>query len=383
LLKRSARPKSCCGEAIKVLIQTTGPDLEVRLRGLLLWVRQHWIWFLVAIGFLVLVFTQASNLRRVVATLIQGQVIWLVAAVLLQVAYYLDYALLYKFSFAAAGVMSRWFGLIPVLFASMFLKAVVPTGGLSSLVVFVDDAIKRGQSGARALEGSLLVLVADLAMTIPFIAFGLGYLYVRGVLQPYQAIVSALFVLFAAALVVLLLLGRFRPESLRGVFKWVQGLVNGVALRFGEKPLVPPDWAENQAREYICAACDIAGHSTPVIYTLGVALAAHIINVASLYAVSVAYRYPLPLGAAVAAFALDIVFSVINIIPHGLGVAEGIMALVFISLSIPTATSVAITIVFRGFNVWLPVIVGSSFAHRLQALGRSSNQGRGGGDNPS
>lgn len=339
------------------------------MRRLLAWLRRRWLLVLVIAGVLLLVILRFGDIVQLFETLVRAQVQWLVVAVLLQVLYYGVYAVLYQVSFATVEVQGRAVELLPVLFASIFLKAVVPSGGVSAVAVFVDDAVRRGQSGARAAEGSLLVLVADLVMTLPLLLIGLSYLAVRQVLQFYQVIVSVLYVLFAAAVAGVLLLGRLQPNRLRAALEQAQRTINGIAARLRRPPLLSVDWAEINARECIGAACDIAEHPRPLARTLLIAFLVHFVNVASLYFVGLAYGVSLNAGALLAAFGLDVVFSVINIIPHGIGVAEGIMALVFISLGIMSSQALAIAVAFRGLNVWLPLILGSFLLNRVRSFG--------------
>jgi len=339
------------------------------MRHLVSWLQRRWLWLVIIIGFGALVITQFNNIKRLSTTLVQGQPQWLAAAVLLQILFYLVYSVQYKLGFETVGVESKVSELLPVLFASIFLKAVVPSGGISALAVFIDDAARRGQSPARAAEGALLVLVADLATMVPLIIYGLAYLAAQRILQGYQAIASALYILFISALTGFLLLGRYQPHRLRQIFEWAQDRINWLASLVKRPPLLRPDWAIGQAAEYCGAACDIADHPRPLIRTLGIAFGAHLINLTSLFAVSLAYLHPLTLGELLAAFSMDIVFSVINIIPHGLGVAEGVMALVLISLGVAATDAVTITIIFRGLNVWLPLLIGFFFLRRVRSLG--------------
>ena len=339
------------------------------MKGALAWLRRRWLLIVALIAFAIFVILQFGNLQRLGRTLLTAQLQWIVLAVLLQVVYYSLYAVLYQVSFAAVEVSGQALELLPVLFASIFLKAVVPSGGVSAVAVFVDDAARRRQSAARAGEGALLVLVADLFTTIPYIIFGLSYLSAQGVLAFYQVLVSVLFVLFALAMAGVLLLGRLRPGRLRAVLEAAQRTINNLAARFKRPPILPPDWAQKNAQECIGAACNIAAHPVPLARSLLVAFLVHAVNVACLYVVSVAYNEPLAIGAAVAGFSMDVVFSVINIIPHGIGIVEGVMALIFISLGIPLDKALAITIAFRGLNLWLPIAIGFFLLPRVRSFG--------------
>ncbi len=339
------------------------------MRRWLQWLKRRWLLLVVIAGFVALVVLQFDSLVDLLDTMLRGRLEWLALAILLQAAYNVNYALLLKLGFATVEVMRGVFDLLPVWFASIFLKAIVPSGGVSSLAVFIDDACRHGQSAARAAEGALLVLVADLVTMVPIIAIALVYLALQGELAAYQWLASLFFVIFVAGLSLLLLLGRWQPNRLRGLLEGAQRWLNGLAQRFRRSAIVAPAWAERTACEFISAACAISGNPRRLGYTLAAGLSVHVVNVACLYAVSVAYRAPLGLGALLAGFSMDVVFSVITFIPHGIGIVEGVMALVFTSLGVSLEQALAITFVFRGLNVWLPLLIGFFFLQRVRALG--------------
>jgi len=345
------------------------PSWRIGVKRMLAWLRRRWALLLILVGVMVLVVLQFDNLVKLETILVQGQWPWLLATALLQGVYYLLYAVQYELGFATVEVESKWTELVPVMFASIFVATLVPSGGLSSLAIFVDDAARRGQSPARAAEGALLVLVADLATMVPLISYGLAYLAARGVILPYQIVASAFFLVFVAGLMGVILLGRWLPAELRNLLRWVQENVNWLASLVNWPPPLPPGWADRQANDYISAARHIGDHPHALGWTLTVAFTVHLVALASLYTVSLAYGLPLSFGAMTAAFSLNVVFSVVALIPQGLGLAEGIMALVLITLGVAAGKALAITLVFRGLNVWLPLVVGFLFLRRVRSFG--------------
>jgi uncharacterized membrane protein YbhN (UPF0104 family) len=342
--------------------------IRERLRPLLAWLRRRWLLIVVVLAFIIFVAFQYRNVVQLGATLVRGSLTYLLVALALQMVYYTGYAFLYRLAFETVEVEARTLELLPVLFASFFLKVVVPSGGVSGVAIFVDDAARRGQSPARAAEGSLWVLVSDLATMVPLIVFGLGYLAFEGVVALYQVLGALFCVLVASAMAGVLLLGRLQPDRLRAALAQAQRTINNLAARFNRPPLLPGDWAERNAAECIGAACNIARHPRPLTRTLVVAFTVHLVNTASLYAVALAYQQRLAVGAVVAAFAMDIVFSVVNIIPNGIGVAEGVMTLVFTSVGVSLAEALVISIAFRGLNVWIPLIIGFFLLPRVRSF---------------
>jgi uncharacterized protein (TIRG00374 family) len=110
-------------------------------------------------------------------------------------------------------------------------------------------------------------------------------------------------------------------------------------------------------------------HPKCLVYTLGLALMVHVISLACLYTIFLAYRHPIALGPLTAGFGMGIVFWVITVIPQGVGATEGIMTLVFISLGVPRTKAITIALVFRGVNFYLPMLVGFFFLRRVRAFG--------------
>lgn len=55
---------------------------------------------------------------------------------------------------------------------------------------------------------------------------------------------------------------------------------------------------------------------------------------------------------------MAMVFYVVSITPGGIGVVEGVIALVYTSLGVPADKAAVITIAFRGLSFWLPMLVG-------------------------
>ena len=344
-------------------------------RNWLLWLRRYWLLILVMIAFIVFLIIGFQDIERVVAALLQGLWPWVLAATLTQSVYYLLYAVQYRLAFATVEVQSQLGELVPVMFASIFLRTVVPSGGVSGAALFIDDAARRGQSPARAAEGALLVLTIDLGTMVPLILYALAYLSLRGSLRAYEVLGSAIFVLFVGGLVGALLLGRWQPGLLRRLFGWLETAANWLAHQFGRSDLLPPGWGRGTAADLTRAANDVATHKERLQRTVAVGFAAQLVNLVTVEAVARAYRQPLSFGALVASFSLEAVFSVVTFIPHGLVVAEAVMVMVLTGLGIGLDTAVLITLVYRGLSVWLPLFVGFLLLRRVRTFGGGRRAG--------
>jgi uncharacterized protein (TIRG00374 family) len=319
---------------------------------------RRWLLLVVFLGLTAWVFSRFTDFKGLVTTLSQGDWPWVVAGILLHAAYFLMNAKLYQLCFTTVGVESSAWQLLPVIFGAFFINVVVPAGGAAGGALFVGDAIRRGQSGARAAVGTVLVLLSDLSTLIPFILFGIVFLHLQNRLYAYDTITSAIFVLFILFLIAALVLAWWKPDVLRRVLGWVRRIVNRIAARFKHPDLLGEDWADRNAEELGTAAGAIVAHPRQLARALAWAFLMHVVNLAGLYALFLAFRQTVQLGTLVAGFSMGIVFWVISIIPQGVAAVEGIMSLVFTSMGIPGEKTAAIVLAFRGVNFYLPLIFG-------------------------
>lgn len=337
--------------------------------------KYHWILWILLLALGVWVFRSFASFQELGAELSRAQWPWLVAAAALHLAYFLPYALLYQYGFAAVGVRSRLPALIPLVFAAIFANAVLPSGGAAAAALFVDDAEKRGQSGARAAIGTVLVLLADLATLIPFLAYGLVALALHRDLKFYDLLGAAIFVVYVTGLTALVVIAGWEPDWIHRLFGWAQRVVNRVGSWVKRPDLLKGDWGKKNADQFSDAAHQVIHHRKALAWTLFYGTLVDVISLASLYACFLAFRQPIALGPLVAGFSIGVVFWVIAIIPHGVAAEEGMMMLVFTSLGIPGATAAAVTLVFRMVNYWIPLALGFFFLRSVRAFGIGRSMG--------
>jgi phosphatidylglycerol lysyltransferase len=326
----------------------------------------RWLFWVLVIGFLGMVLSRLADLQRLWDTLLNGQWQWVFIAALLQVIYYIFYTGLYHSAFYAVEVEARLSELLPLTFASIFVNVVAPSGGISGAALFVDDAARRDQSPARAAAGALLVLAADLSAFTLILVFGLFYLFRLHDLQFYEIAGSLALLAIVGGLNFILLLGLRRPDRLLGLLGSLLRLVNALGGRFSRPRLLPDSWADRNANEFAEAALAIAAHPQRLGRLLVIALAAHLINLSSLHAVFLAFHQPVSLGLLIAAYAVGVLFWIVAITPQGIGVVEGVMALVITSLGVPADRALVIALAFRGLTFWLPFFVGFVLLQRVR-----------------
>ncbi len=317
--------------------------------------KRYWFLLLVLAILAWVIIRDQTQLVQLAVTLFSAQGSWVLIAVGLQALYYAFLTATYQASFAAVGIESRFLELVPVTVASIFAN-MIPSAGASGAAVFVGYISRRGQSAARAFEGAILMQVADLGSFLPLLTGGLIYLFLRHDLNVYEIIASIILFLLVAGLAALLLLGLWRPARLLSILKWFQVLLSRLAALF--KRSWPEDWAERSSSGLRGASESIAGRPAALWWPAGMAIAVHVVSLASLWSLFRAFQQPVGPGMLVAGYAMSVLFADIAIVPNGIGVVEGTMLLVFSSLGIPMARATVVTLAFRGINFWLPLIAG-------------------------
>ena len=329
---------------------------------------RRWLLLTLMAGFALVVITRFASFRALVQVLSQARWPWVVVAILLHVLFFVVDAQLHQFCFSAVEVQSRVTHLIPVLVSALFINAVIPTGGTGGAMIFVDDAVRRGESGVRTAVGTVLALLSDLSTLIPFLIFSMVFLQRHDQLRSYHIIGGLFLTIFIIGLTGALILAHLQPTWLRRLLGYVQRAANAAGSLVKRPSLVSDEWVNRNTAELAEGSGVIARHPGYLALALLWALVLHIVNLVGLYALFLAFEQPVQLGTLVAGFSLGIVFWVVTIIPQGVGAVEGIMALVFTGLGIPAEKTAAIVLAFRGVNFWLPIAAGLVFIYRVPTV---------------
>jgi phosphatidylglycerol lysyltransferase len=319
--------------------------------------RRVLLWLLL-IAFVWVVVTRVTEIQNLAQTLAGGLWGWVVVAAILQFLYYVVMTASYQAAFWTVEVRSRLFHLLPVTFAAIFVNVVAPSGNVSGMALWADDAARRGESPARTTAGALLQLIVDFTAFTLVLAIGMIYLFLQHDLKIYEIVGALILFLLTLALSSVLALGLWQPELLRKLLLWVKYVANGLAKRLKRADFFGDEWVERNAAEYTDASAAIARYPKRLVRTLGILFVAHLVDLASLYVLFLAFQYPIHLGALVAGYAMGILFWIVSPTPQGIGVVEGMMTLVFTSLGVPAAVAATVTLAFRGLTFWLPMLIG-------------------------
>jgi phosphatidylglycerol lysyltransferase len=330
--------------------------------------KRRWIFWLLIIIFVWLVVTRFTEIEKLAITFAHGKWEWVLAAFVVQILYFCVFTLSYGAAFSTVEVKSRWIDLLPVVFGSLFVNVIVPTGGASGAALFADDAARRGESSSRAATGLLLQLITDFTAFALVLVVGMFYLFSQHDLKAYETITAFLLLAIIFGLVAILFMGLWSPTFLGRILGWLQSQANKLARWFKRSPFLKEDWADSNREELITAAQAMLKNPWRMLETLGFALGAHLLDVLTLYCLFLAFYQPIKFGPLVAGYAMGILFWIVSITPQGIGVVEGVMALVYTSLGIPPNIATTISLAFRGLTFWLPLLIGFVLLRRVKTF---------------
>jgi len=322
--------------------------------------------WLLTIGFGWVVLTHAHELSNLGATIVAGRWQWLIAAILLQLLYYLGYTAIYHYAFATVDVRSSIWELMPVTYASLFVNLVAPSGGAAGAALFVDEVARHGQSRARATVGVLLMMVIDFGVLGLIVIGSLGVLGVMGDLKLYEVVAALILLLFVGMMAAALLLGRWQPQWLRNLLHWIQRIVNRLGRWVFRPQVLDDSWSERIAEEFVTAAQAMLMRPGALSLTVFVALLAHGVNLLSLYTIFLAFQEPAHLGILLVGYAMTILFTIVSPTPNGVGVVEGLLPVIYLSMGLPAGSATVISLTYRGITFWLPMLAGFLLLRRLK-----------------
>lgn len=328
--------------------------------------RKSWLLWLLTILFAWFLLTHRQELEQLGRTVAGGHWQWLLVAFGLQLLYYVAYTGVYQSAFATVEVHSSLWELLPVTYASLFANLAAPTGGMAGAALFVDEVTRRGQSRVRATVGVLLMLVIDFGVLNLLILASLGVLWVKRDLKLYEVGAALMLFLFVIGMAAALTFGLWRPLWLRAGLDWIQRQVNRVGAWVRRPHLLDEEWSARNADEFQIAAQAMRTRPWSLLWTTLVALVAHALDLASLYVLFLAFDQPVGGGVLLVGYAMTLLFGIVSPTPNGIGIVEGIMPVIYTSLGLPLATATVISLTFRGFTFWLPMLAGFFLLRRLK-----------------
>ncbi len=306
------------------------------------------------------VFSQFAHLEEFMAVLQRGQPGWIALAFLVQATWLLNQTAQYRAAYRVLGIERKIRDMLPLILASNLLNVAMPSGGISGVAVLLTDAQRHGYSTARVTLAGVLYIVFDYVAFSVVLALGLAVLIRRNNLSAIEIAPSIIMFCAAIGLSAIVLLGMRSADALERVLVWMARAVNWTVRPIIQRGYISETAAHNFAVE--------AAEGLKVLrqqrrgswlFPIALALSNKALLIMLLFLIFLAFDQPFTVGTLTAGFSIGYLFTIVSPTPMGIGIVEGAMTLALRTLRVPLEAAAIITVVFRGFTIWLPLVYGS------------------------
>jgi len=307
---------------------------------------------------IVFVFARISELQAILNTLQKGDWRFLGLAGVIQGLWLLNLAKSYQVIFKAIGINERMRALLPLTAAVSFTNIVAPTAGMSGIALLMARARSQGYSTARAAVANTLVVLFDYIGFLIILAVGLFVLFRRNNLGSAEILATAILIGLACLLALLLYQGTQSTAALEKSLDWLARLVNRIVRPFNKTDYLSEERAHTFASEAYKGLSILRKDPAKILPPILLGLSSKFLLLLNFLMMFLAFKVPISPGTIVAGFSLGYLFYIVSPTPAGLGFVEGALPLALRSMYIPLGTGVVITIAYRAFTFWLPLLVG-------------------------
>jgi len=331
--------------------------------------------FLIAVVlFLGVVFliTNAAQMEAVVETLQRGDWRFLVLALLVQGFWLVNVAASYRAIYRALGIFERLERLLLIAAAASFVNVVTPSGVVGGVTLFAAQARRQGYSAIRVTLAGVLNLLFEYAAILCVVAVGLVVLFRRNDLTGAELFATGILVLLAGILATLLILGMKSENALNNALTKGARAINRISQTVIHRDYV----SEQRAHEFAHDAAgglrelreDFRHDPSTLAWPFALALSNRALLLTVFFLMFLAFGTPYSPGTLIAGFAIGYLFLIVSPTPAGIGVVEGMMTVTLRSLGVPLGSAAVITLAYRGFTFWLPLLFGMAALRMLERI---------------
>jgi len=317
------------------------------------------LWLALAIAAAIAVATNVGELKGVAHTVASARWGFIAAAAGVEVLFVVNLALFYTTTFRASGVHADPRRFLLLTSASHFVNLASKTGGLGGIALYLRESRRTGESPVRVGAAYMIAYALGYAAFFVVLILALVLLYARGSLKPVEVAASAVIVCIVAGLGTAIASGLRSQESLERLYLLAARPLNFVARLVRRRPLVDSEAAHKTTTELYEAATYMRQHPRRYVLPAFHALGVEVLSAAILYLMALSQRANIGFEAALAAYAISLLFSMIAITPSGLGFVEASLSVLLVSFGMSPHPAIAAALEYRLFEFWLPVLLGA------------------------
>ena len=313
---------------------------------------RHIIVFAVIVLALYLLLPKLVDTQQTVQYISNASYVLLAAAVALEIAALAGYANLFRYILRVLDIRMLLREVWAITLSGLAVSHILSAGGVGGWVVTYNALMKH-----KVPHGIIFVAIAaqqffNYVVLWFFFAVAIVYLIlVRGS----DSIIGYLVGIALIGLILwLTLYGIYlynRPTRLRLRVTQVAHLVNRVWRREVVKERHIDGWIDN----LLIGMRRMVKHRGSFRTTLVLACAFWFFDMLCLWCTFQAFGYTIGLGHLLVAYVVAYSIGTLAPTPGGLGAVEGLLIALFVSFGVPSAVAVAVVLVYRIINFWLPI----------------------------
>ena len=279
--------------------------------------------------------SERKELQAIIPPLQHSDSSWLLAGFLLTLLYFILQAGIYKKSFSAIGLMLPWVTAVVLFLKRNIIGVFLPAGGVSALAYSPSQIRKAGFNKTQVYQASGLFgfagLITVFIVGLPVIL----YTFLRS-----SEFKNAWWGLASVALIIAALFIMVRSIRQKGkLYRWITKKIPSVAPTLDE---------------LFSASVNTRKFKEAVLFSVGVEFS----GIFHVYIAMLALGVPASFGASAAAYIIAVLMMVVSPFLRGLGAVELSMVYVLEQFGYSGAQALSITILYRVFEFWLPIIAG-------------------------
>jgi uncharacterized protein (TIRG00374 family) len=302
-----------------------------------------------------------GQIELLLHTLRRGRIEWVIVAVLLQVGTMINQPALYQSLYGLLDLPIRWRELAPVVWAAHFVNIVTPAAGLGGTSLLFDEARRRGFDLGRVTLANALYFLLNFIWFVILLGFSLLMLFFWHDLKPYEVAVAIVPTVGVVLAVTGLVMIATCPQVFSRLLFSAARSVNYLSMRILRRSL----WDESAVVELASTFSRTVGTlSTARLRLFRPCLHAVLVDGLEILVLWACFAAFPGMGAevtptmVVVGYSLGTLFLVVSVTPQGLGVVEGVMTAIFVSLGVSLERAAVVVLVYRGLSFWLPLCIG-------------------------
>jgi uncharacterized protein (TIRG00374 family) len=314
------------------------------------------------------ILTQLAEIEDILHTLERGDWRFLGLAFLVEMTWLVNVGTSFRSIYRILDIPERHGRLILLAWAANFVNIVAPSAGIGGIAVFISEARQKEYSAGRVTVASTLFVLFDYIGFLFILTLGFLVLIRRDQLTVSEVIAAMILILVALALAAMLYLGVRSEKRLAQVLARIAAWVNALVKPFRRRrkgEYLSKERAFSFAHEIASGVKAIQANIWDLVYPILLAINGKVLAIVVLFCVFRAFDVPVSIGTLIAGYCVAYLFSIVSPTPSGIGIVEGVMTLALSSFFIPLGTAAVLTLAYRAFTFWLPLLAGMVALRRL------------------